>query len=77
MATGKQDTQALIDKIRSLPTDRIAEVEDFVDFLKTRMEQQTAANNVKKPLAFRVISVGKWPEDLNLHREDMYENDGR
>ena len=77
MVTGKQDTQALIDKIRSLPTDRIAEVEDFVDFLKTRMEQQTTANNVKKPLVFPVVSVGKWPEDLSLHREDMYENDGR
>ena len=44
MAISKQDTQALIDKIRSLPTDRIAEVEDFVDFLKMRMEQQATAS---------------------------------
>ena len=28
--------QALIDKIRQLPPQRLAEVEDFVDFLRTR-----------------------------------------
>jgi hypothetical protein len=30
------NTQTLIEKIQSLPADRIAEVEDFVDFLKER-----------------------------------------
>ncbi|WP_292914052.1 hypothetical protein [Nitrosomonas sp.] len=59
MAISKQDTQALIDKIRSLPTGRIAEVEDFVDFLKMQMEQQATARKIKKPLFFPVISVGK------------------
>ncbi len=77
MAISKQDTQALIDKIRSLPTDRIAEVEDFVDFLKMRMEQQATASKTKKPLVFPVVSVGKWPEGMSLHREDMYGDDGR
>ena len=28
------DTQALIEKIRALPAERIAEVEDFVDFIR-------------------------------------------
>ena len=28
--------QTLIEKIQSLPPERVAEVEDFVDFLKTR-----------------------------------------
>jgi len=27
--------------------------------------------------AFPVISVGRWPEDLSLRREDMYGDDGR
>ena len=33
----------------------------------------------KRPLRdeFPVISVGKWPENLSLRREDMYGNDGR
>jgi hypothetical protein len=29
-------TEALIEKIQSLPPDRLAEVEDFVDFLRQR-----------------------------------------
>ncbi|MEI9965010.1 MAG: hypothetical protein WDM92_10155 [Caulobacteraceae bacterium] len=33
--------QALIDKIAALPRDRLAEVEDFVDFLRLREHDQT------------------------------------
>lgn len=32
--------QLLIEKIRQLPPQRLAEVEDFVDFLRTREEDQ-------------------------------------
>lgn len=32
--------QVLIEKIRQLPPQRLAEVEDFVDFLRTREEGQ-------------------------------------
>ncbi len=76
MATPMQNTQALIEKIQSLPTDRIAEVEDFVDFLKQRAKQRKATTN-KQSLDFPVMSVGKWPSDLSLSREDMYGDDGR
>ena len=31
----------------------------------------------RKDFDFPVISVGKWPEDLSLRREDMYNDDGR
>ncbi len=31
-----RDEQALIEKLRSLPPQRLAEVEDFVDFLHSR-----------------------------------------
>ena len=53
----------LIQKIRSLPPERITEVEDFVDFLRTRdAEQQLtrAAAKASEP-AFRKV----WdnPED--------------
>lgn len=34
-----RDDQVLIEKLRSLPPQRRAEVEDFVDFLKTRDER--------------------------------------
>lgn len=69
------NTKALIEKIHSLPAERIAEVEDFVDFLKQRTQAEQPAP--RKPLGFPVISVGKWPEDLSLRREDMYGDDGR
>lgn len=32
--------QALIEKIKRLPPQRLAEVEDFVDFLRTREDEQ-------------------------------------
>ena len=35
-----RDPQALIEKLKSLPPERVAEVEDFVDFLRTRDEER-------------------------------------
>jgi hypothetical protein len=64
-----------MEKIQSLPADRLAEVEDFVDFLKQRTQIKQPTQ--RKSLDFPVISVGKWPEDLSLRREDMYDEDGR
>ena len=32
--------QALLEKLKALPPERIAEVEDFVDFLRTRGDAQ-------------------------------------
>ena len=31
-----QNEQALLEKLKALPPERVAEVEDFVDFLRTR-----------------------------------------
>ena len=77
MATPMQSAQTLIEKIQSLPADRIVEVEDFVDFLRqrARLRKTTAIN--KEALNFPVMSVGKWPDGLSLSREDMYGDDGR
>jgi hypothetical protein len=76
MATPMHNAQALLEKIQSLPTDRIAEVEDFVDFLRERSTvQRTIAG--KEPLDFPVDDLGPWPEGLSLRREDMYGDDGR
>jgi len=46
-------TQTLVAKLRELPPERIAEVEDFVDFLKTRAEQaqRTAARRLGAAMA--------------------------
>ena len=34
-----RDPQTLIEKLKELPPERMAEVEDFVDFLRTREEE--------------------------------------
>lgn len=76
MATLIHSVQALIEKIQSLPTERIAEVEDFVDFLKERPTQQKSVS-AKQSLDFPVDDLGPWPAGLSLRREDMYGDDGR
>ena len=76
MATHIHNAQALIEKIQSLPTDRIAEVEDFVDFLNQRTRQRKTTIN-KESLDFPVDDLGPWPDELSLHRDDMYGDDGR
>ena len=77
MTAHMQSAEKLMEKIQSLPTDRIAEVEDFVDFLKNRTRRRKPSTKDKIPLDFPVISVGKWPEHLSLRREDMYGDHGR
>jgi hypothetical protein len=75
MSTPAQTPRALLEKIQSLPAERIADVEDLVDFLKDR-----AANNrpaLRKPLDFPLRSMGKWPEDLSLRRANEYGDEAR
>jgi len=40
MATNSAPSEVLLDKIRSLPPEKVAEVEDFVDFLCRRAADQ-------------------------------------
>jgi erythromycin esterase-like protein len=39
--------QALIDKIEQLPAQRVAEVEDFVDFLRSREDARSQGQRAK------------------------------
>ncbi len=73
------NTQILMDKIQSLPNDRITEVEDFVDFLKerVRLRKTITTKTNKQSLDFPVDDLGVWPEGLSLSREDMYGDNGR
>jgi len=77
MATPAQTIQALIDKLQTLPAERLNEVADFVDFLKHRTRQGRSAETSKTSLDFPVDDLGPWPEGLSLRREDMYGDDGR
>ena len=74
MATPMHNMQVLLEKIQALPAERIADVEDFVDFLKQRASKKSAED---EPLDFPTDDLGPWPEDLSLRREDMYGDNGR
>jgi len=75
MTIPAHSAQSLLEKIQSLPLDRIAEVEDFVDFLRERAKSETATRHGVSD--FPVDDLGPWPEGLSLRREDMYGDDGR
>ncbi len=52
-----RDPKVLIEKLRSLPPERVAEVEDFVDFLRTRDQERAlerAATRAAEPAFAKV-----------------------
>lgn len=46
MATGSNQRRTLIDKLDQLPPERVAEVEDFVDFLARKEARSTALDKL-------------------------------
>lgn len=52
--------QALLEKIRQLPPQRLAEVEDFVDFLRAREERRLTKAAAK---ASEPASAKAWDND--------------
>ena len=48
MDSGRIQVQILMEKIQILPPEKIAEVEDFVDFLQHRSERQRLARTATK-----------------------------
>ena len=41
------------------------------------IEEQLVKREMRPPLDFPVMSVGSWPENLSLRREDIYDEWGR
>ena len=72
-----RDTRTLLDKIHALPEERIAQVEDFVDFLMSRVNPGDLPAVSAEPLEFPVDDLGPWPDGLSLRRVDLYGDDGR
>lgn len=73
----KQDLQTLVAKIQRLPTDRIEQVADFVDFLRERARLGRDETDRSGLRDFPVDDLGPWPRGLSLHREDLYTDGGR
>jgi hypothetical protein len=57
------DTQALIEKIRALPAERIAEVEDFVDFIRQREQERTLTRCAATASAPVFATIWNNPDD--------------
>ncbi len=60
--------KALIEKIRLLPPQRLAEVEDFVDFLRTREDEQRLTQTSAKVAEASFAAVWENDEDAAYDR---------
>jgi hypothetical protein len=56
-------TQALIEKIQTLPADRLVEVEDFVDFIRFREKQRALTRDTATASAPAFATIWNNPED--------------
>ena len=57
------NTQALLEKIKALPDDRIAEVEDFVEFIYLREQERALTRATAAACAPSFAAVWSNPED--------------
>lgn len=60
--------QVLIEKIKQLPPQRLAEVEDFVDFLRTREDEQRLTQATAKVAEESFAAVWNNDEDAAYDR---------
>ncbi|MBK8401092.1 MAG: DUF2281 domain-containing protein [Propionivibrio sp.] len=60
--------QILIEKIRQLPPQRLAEIEDFVDFLRTRDDEQRLTQSAAKASEASFAAVWNNDDDAAYDR---------
>lgn len=57
------NTQALIEKIQALPAERIAEIEDFVDFVRLREQERAVTRAAAATSASAFATIWSNPDD--------------
>ena len=57
------DPQALLDQIKALPPDRIAEIEDFVAFIAAREQERVMVRAAAETSAAAFAAVWDNPDD--------------
>jgi hypothetical protein len=57
------NTQTLVEKIRTLPPDRLVEVEDFVDFIRLREQERALIRDAASASAPSFAAIWSNPED--------------
>jgi hypothetical protein len=68
MPTPNRAEEELIEKIKSLPPDKLSEVEDFVDFLRQRGEDRGLARAVARLSDDAFRKVWDNPDDADYDR---------
>jgi hypothetical protein len=64
----RSDEEELLAKIRTLPPERVAEVEDFVDFLRLRDEEQRLTRAASQLSEAAFARVWDHPDDADYDR---------
>jgi hypothetical protein len=68
MPTPKRSEEELLEKIRRLPPERVAEVEDFVDFLRQRDEERSLTDAAARLSQPAFAKVWDHPDDADYDR---------
>ena len=68
MAEPKPFEQELLEKIRRLPPERVAEVEDFVDFLRSRDAERQLTDSATRLSEAAFAKVWENPDDADCDR---------
>ena len=63
-----QSEENILEKLKGLPPERVAEVEDFVDFLRVRAEEQRLVKSAKKASEPAFKKVWDNPADADYDR---------
>ncbi len=63
MATEHNHIRELIDKLETLPPERVAEVEDFIDFIKQRDQDRQLTHAATKVAESSLHKVWDNPDD--------------
>jgi len=68
MAKPRPAEEELLAKIRRLPPERVAEVEDFVDFLRLRDEERSLTDAASRLSEAAFARVWENPDDADYDR---------
>ena len=63
-----QSDESILEKLKGLPAERVAEVEDFVDFLRVRVEEQRLVKSATKASEPAFKKIWDNPEDADYDR---------
>jgi hypothetical protein len=55
--------QVILEKLKSLPPERVAEAEDFVDFLRSRHDERTMTHGAAQTAELAFRNVWDNPDD--------------